>query len=101
MKRVAPPKYPADLECWPNQANLDENCARITILLETNRIPIGTTVEGVCSILRSLLAAQLVKHSNTDAQLIIICDIKTGSNDTIEVTMVRKLTMMASIKKMI
>ncbi|CAD7084628.1 unnamed protein product [Hermetia illucens] len=86
-KRVAPPKLPASPDCWPNQAILNENCARISILLETKHIISGASVEGICLNLRSLLSARLVRHPSSTAQLIILCDIKSGSNDTIEVTM--------------
>lgn len=89
-RRVAPPKLPAAAECWPNQATLDENCARITILLESKLIPQGTSVEGICWNLRTLLGTRLVK-TISEAQpplLIVLCDIKSGSNDTIEVTVV-------------
>lgn len=89
-RRVAPPKLPAPPECWPNQAVLDENCARITILLENRAIQSGTSVEGICFSLRSLLGTRLVK-AIADMQpplLVLLCDLKTGTNDTIEVTIV-------------
>lgn len=89
-RRVAPPKLPAKINCWPNQAELSEQCARITILLERNRITSGTSVEEVCLNLRILLGIRLVKTSQAFyfPLLIILCDIKSGSNDTIEVTVV-------------
>lgn len=89
-RRVAPPKLPAPVECWPNQAVLDENCARITILLQNRIISPGTSVEGICLSLRTLLGTRLVKVQ-TDMQpplLVLLCDLKTGTNDTIEVTIV-------------
>lgn len=88
--RVAPPKLPAPTECWPNQAVLDENCARITILLQNRDIQRGTSVEGICLNLRTLLGTRLVKGIPDlhPPQLILLCDVKTGSNSTIEVTVV-------------
>lgn len=89
-RRVAPPKLPAPTECWPNQAILDENCARITILLQNRIIQPGTSVEGICLSLRTLLGTRLVKVT-TEMQsplLVLLCDLKTGTNDTIEVTIV-------------
>lgn len=89
-RRVAPPKLPAPIECWPNQAVLDENCARITILMENRVIQPGTSVEGICASLRTLLGTRLVKIV-ADMQpplLVLLCDIKSGTNDTIEVTIV-------------
>ena len=87
-RRVAPPKLPAPSSCWPNQAVLNENCARLSILLDLQRVGEGASVEGLCSVLRFLLAARLVKtpQSASEGMLIIICDLKMGTNDTIEVT---------------
>uniref|UniRef100_A0A1I8NLN3 Delta-like protein n=1 Tax=Stomoxys calcitrans TaxID=35570 RepID=A0A1I8NLN3_STOCA len=86
--RVEPPRLPAKPDCWPNQANLNDNCARLTILLDRQRVGVGSSVEGLCSVLRFLLASRLVKlpKGANEGMLIIICDIKTGTNDTIEVT---------------
>ncbi|XP_049304879.1 protein serrate [Bactrocera dorsalis] len=87
-RRVAPPRLPAKPECWPNQAILNENCARFTILLDLQQVGEGSSVEGLCSVIRFLLASKLVKSppDNNDAMLIIICDLKMGTNDTIEMT---------------
>lgn len=89
-RRVAPPRLPAKPECWPNQAILNENCARLTILLDLQQVGEGSSVEGLCSVIRFLLASKLVKsqRDNNDAMLIIICDLKMGTNDTIEMTVV-------------
>lgn len=89
-RRVAPPKLPTPPECWPNQVVLDENCARITILLENHRIQPGTSVEGICFSLRALLGTRLVKAiaNMQPPLLVLLCDLKTGTNDTIEVTIV-------------
>lgn len=92
-RRVAPPKLPANIDCWPNQAELSEHCARITILLESKRVLPGTSVEGVCLNLRILLGTRLVKLSQEFGSplMVILCDMKNGSNDTIEVTVVSLL----------
>lgn len=88
-RRVAPPKLPAHPNCWPNQAELNTNCARLTILLQLNTMPRGTSIENVCATLRQLLAARLVKSDvNFKAKLFVLCDLKMGTNDSIEVTMV-------------
>lgn len=87
---MAPPKLPAPSSCWPNQAVLDENCARISILLENKSLPKGTSVEGMCFSLRTIVGLKLV-NAWKDAKppmLILLCDNKSGSNDTIEVTVV-------------
>lgn len=91
--RVAPPKLPAPIECWPNQAVLNQNCARIGIMLETKNVPQGITVEGVCFGLRTLLGGRMVKHPDpkiASTFIVILCDNKSGTNDTIEVTLVSK-----------
>ncbi|XP_055700061.1 protein serrate [Phlebotomus papatasi] len=89
-RRVAPPKLPAPIDCWPNQAVLGDQCSRITILMDPKHIPQGTTVEGVCLRLRRLLGLKLIKAPQSESStafIVILCDIKTGSNDTIEVTL--------------
>ncbi|KAH8232576.1 hypothetical protein KR032_009812 [Drosophila birchii] len=93
-RRVAPPSLPAKASCWPNQAVVNENCARLTILLALERVGRGASVEGLCSLVRVLLAAQLVKEppASTGGQegqkgmLMVLCDLKTGTNDTVELT---------------
>lgn len=89
-RRVAPPKLPAPTECWPNQAVLDENCARITILMDNRIISSGTSVEGICFNLRTLLGTKMVKivQEMQPSLLVLLCDIKTGTNNSIEVTIV-------------
>lgn len=89
-RRVAPPKIPAPIECWPNQAVLDEQCARITILMDSKVIQTGTSVEGICFNLRMLVGTKLVKtvKDSHPPLLILLCDIQTGTNNTIEVTVV-------------
>lgn len=98
-RRVAPPKLPAPIECWPNQATLDEQCARITILMENKSIQPSTSVEGICVNLRTLLGTRLVKvvQDASPPLLILLCDIKTGTNDTIEVTVVSIETTLPSM----
>lgn len=95
-RRVAPPRLPAKPTCWPNQAQVNENCARLTILLDLERVGKGASVEGLCSLVRVLLAARLIKEPVTppttpeqeQAMLMVLCDLKTGTNDTIELTVV-------------
>jgi jagged-1 len=87
-RRVAPPSLPAPIECWPNQAVLDEQCSRISILLELSQLPKGATVETVCHSLRMLLGGRLIQNSKNllNTLLVLLCDLKNGTNDTIEVT---------------
>ena len=89
--RTAPPKYPASSKCWPNQAILSENCSRISIILDMLKIPKGLSTENYCHDLRTLLGGRVVEQKLfSHSTIILICDIKTGTNDTIEVTVVSK-----------
>ncbi|XP_055623547.1 protein serrate [Toxorhynchites rutilus septentrionalis] len=88
-RRVAPPRIPAPIDCWPNQATLGTQCARVSILLEIARLAKGTSVDGMCHVLRLQLGEKLIKSPSFDVSIFIVllCDIKTGTNDTIEVTL--------------
>ncbi|XP_053686299.1 protein serrate [Sabethes cyaneus] len=88
-RRVAPPRIPAPTDCWPNQATLGSQCARISILLELNRLARGTSVDGLCHILRLQLGEKLIKNPSFDVSvfIVVLCDLKVGTNDTIEVTL--------------
>jgi hypothetical protein len=89
--RTAPPKYPASSKCWPNQAILSENCSRINIILDMLKIPRGLSTESYCHNLRTLLGGRMVEQKLfSHSTIILICDIKSGTNDTIEVTVVSR-----------
>lgn len=81
---------PSPSTCWPNQAVLSNTCARLTLLLDKAKLPQGMTVEGLCGDLRRLLANQQAVERLDDA-LVLLCDLKVGYNDTVEVTLVRFL----------
>lgn len=85
---MSPPKLPAPIDCWPNQVILGELCSRISIFLQTNNIPPKSSVEGICLNLRTVLASRIIYHSKVSQfpLLILLCDIKIGTNDTIELT---------------
>ncbi|XP_072376666.1 protein jagged-2 [Diabrotica undecimpunctata] len=85
-RRVKPPSVPTPSTCWPNQAVLSNTCARLTLLVDRNKLPQGTTVEGLCGDLRRLLANQQAIEGLQDT-LVLLCDLKTGYNDTVEVTL--------------
>lgn len=87
--RTAPPKYPASNRCWPNQAILSENCSRINVILDMMKISRGMSTESFCHKLRTLLGGRMLEEGiYVHSTIVIICDIKTGTNDTIEVTIV-------------
>nr|XP_024219617.1 protein jagged-1b-like [Halyomorpha halys] len=82
-KLVGPPPLRSPDSCWPNQATLSSSCALLSLTVATQTLPQGISSETVCRELRSLLATTHASHHG----VIILCDIKTGTNDTIEVTM--------------
>ncbi|XP_046687565.1 protein jagged-1b isoform X1 [Homalodisca vitripennis] len=85
-KLVGPPLVPAPPSCWPNQAVLSNTCVRLSLLLERGRLLAGVSTESLCSELRSLLAAHQAT-SGAHHSLVLLCDLKTQANDTLEVTM--------------
>lgn len=59
-------------------------------MLEAKKIPQGVSVDGVCFGLRTLLSGRLIQNEDAkiaSAFLVVLCDNKSGSNDTIEVTL--------------
>lgn len=86
-RRVGPPSFPAPVTCWPNQAVLSNTCARLTLVVEKSRLSTGVTTETLCIDLRRLMVANQALLRKKDA-LVILCDLKQGYNDTIEVTVV-------------
>ncbi|XP_067680460.1 protein jagged-1-like [Haliotis asinina] len=70
--------------CTPNSANLGNNCAKITLVFDKSKMPMGVSVETICNTLRQLPV--LRKLANHDA-LFIMCGIKEGQVDTVEVTL--------------
>lgn len=60
-------------------------------MLEAKKIPTGISVEGVCFGLRTLLGGRLIQNPDkkiAGAFIVLLCDNKSGTNDTIEVTLV-------------
>lgn len=86
-RRVGPPSFPAPVTCWPNQAILSNSCARLTLLVERARLSTGVTTETLCMDLRRLIVAHQALVRGQDP-LVLLCDLKQGYNDTIEVTVV-------------
>ncbi|ERL84028.1 protein serrate-like [Dendroctonus ponderosae] len=85
-RRVKAPVLPSPSSCWPNQATLSNTCARLTLLVDKVKLPQGTTVEGLCGDLRGLLANQQAIEGLQN-HLVLLCDLKTDYNDTVEVTL--------------
>ncbi|CAI9570609.1 unnamed protein product, partial [Staurois parvus] len=76
------PDRPHIVKCLPNTGYLDNNCARITLIFSTEKIPQGTTVENICSEIRYLPSIRTVSK---DQQLILLCDFSYSTEKAVEV----------------
>lgn len=59
-------------------------------MLEAKKVPQGISVEGVCFGLRTLLGSRMIQNPDVkiaSAFIVLLCDNKSGTNDTIEVTL--------------
>lgn len=81
--RPDPPK-PLSTRCEPNTGYLDNNCARITLIFQKDKVPQGTTVENICSELRYLPVTQSLAENTS---LTILCDLSYTNADAVEVAM--------------
>lgn len=80
-RRVGPPALPAPPSCWPGQSIPGPTCSRLNILLRRDTLTPGTSVELLCRRLRKLLA-----DPRRPQRVVLLCDLKPGDNDTVEVT---------------
>ncbi|XP_019726321.1 protein jagged-2b isoform X2 [Hippocampus comes] len=69
-------------ECQPNSGQLNNNCGRITLIFDKDKVPPGTTVENICFELRYLPAT---RTSAKDHTLVLLCDLSHSSQDAVEV----------------
>ena len=84
--QLAPPDNPGPTSCVPNHADLNNACARITLMLSKARLPPETRVQTICQGLR---AAWADRHAHAHAAPpVILCALATGTNSTIIVTLV-------------
>uniref|UniRef100_A0A8C6SIA1 Delta-like protein n=1 Tax=Neogobius melanostomus TaxID=47308 RepID=A0A8C6SIA1_9GOBI len=79
------PASPPLTQCRPNSGFLDDNCARITLVFNRDKVPQGTTVEAICSELRFLPVTQSLAENRT---LLILCEPSTSNSGAVEVAMV-------------
>ncbi|XP_043110980.1 protein jagged-2 isoform X1 [Puntigrus tetrazona] len=70
--------------CLPNNGHLDDNCARVTLVFDSDSIPQGTTAEGVCAELTYLPITRTLAKDHT---LSILCDQSPSSQNAVEVAM--------------
>ncbi|XP_071054317.1 protein jagged-1b isoform X3 [Onthophagus taurus] len=85
-RSIKPPSVPSPSSCWPNQAVLSNYCARVTVLLDRVKLPLGVSVEGLCGELRKVLASYELTH-DLRHELVLLCDLKIEYNDSVEVTL--------------
>ncbi|XP_061097419.1 protein jagged-2-like isoform X1 [Conger conger] len=67
--------------CKPNNGYLDDQCARITLVFNRDKVPPGTTVENICSELRYLPTARTLARERT---LLLLCDLSQSNRDAVE-----------------
>ncbi|KAK1791255.1 hypothetical protein P4O66_013270 [Electrophorus voltai] len=79
-----PDPPPINIPCQPNSHYLDNNCARVTLIFDTDSVPPGTTVEGICSELRYLPSTRTLAK---DHPLFILCDQSHSGHNAVEVAM--------------
>ncbi|XP_013414285.1 protein jagged-1b isoform X2 [Lingula anatina] len=70
-------------QCVPNAAEPSNTCAKITLVFDKSKMPTGISVEGICNSIRQL---PIVKTLSQEKTIVILCAIKSGQNDAIEIT---------------
>ncbi|XP_075048801.1 protein jagged-2 isoform X1 [Mixophyes fleayi] len=70
------------IKCLPNTRYLDNKCARITLIFNSEKVPQGTIVENICSEIRYLPSVRTISK---DKQLIVLCDVSYSSEKAVEV----------------
>uniref|UniRef100_A0A8C5QMY3 Delta-like protein n=1 Tax=Leptobrachium leishanense TaxID=445787 RepID=A0A8C5QMY3_9ANUR len=78
----APEKPQSAFTCLPNSRYLDNNCARITLIFNNDKVPQGTTVENICSEIRYLPSIRTVSR---ERPLIVLCDASYSTEKAVEV----------------
>ncbi|XP_025103918.1 protein jagged-1b-like [Pomacea canaliculata] len=73
----------ADPSCVPNAAHLTTTCARMQLVFDMSKMPMGMSVEGICKSLRQLPALKRIVQRHT---LYILCAMKEKQYDAIEIT---------------
>nr|KAG5712927.1 hypothetical protein BaRGS_007524 [Batillaria attramentaria] len=73
----------ADASCVPNAALLTTTCAKIQLIFDMSKMPMGMSVEGICKSLRQLSALKRIVQRHT---LYIMCAMKGQQHDSVEIT---------------
>ncbi|XP_061126203.1 protein jagged-2b isoform X4 [Syngnathus typhle] len=71
-------------KCQPNSGYLDNNCGRITLVFNKDKVPLGTTVENICYELRYHPSTRTLAK---DHSLLLLCDLSHSSQDAVEVAL--------------
>ncbi|KAK7103541.1 hypothetical protein V1264_018417 [Littorina saxatilis] len=69
--------------CLPNAARLTTTCARIQLIFDMTKMPMGMSVEGICKSLRQLSSLKKIVQRNT---LYILCAVKSLEQHAMEIT---------------
>nr|XP_057912610.1 protein jagged-2b isoform X1 [Doryrhamphus excisus] len=69
-------------KCQPNSGHLDNNCGRVTLVFNKDKVPPGTTVENICFELRYLPDTRTLAKDHT---LLLLCDLSHSTQDAVEV----------------
>ncbi|XP_072128574.1 protein jagged-2b isoform X4 [Mobula birostris] len=73
---------PVHTTCQPNAPYLDNNCAKITLLFNKEKVPKGITVEYICWELRYL---PTLRSLSRERALFVLCDFANATNSAVEV----------------
>lgn len=77
---------PALLSCRPNQAVLSDFCTRLSLYVNVSKLRPAVTTEDLCYEIRKLISLHEVSRS-TQFEIIALCELKQGYNDTVEITL--------------
>ncbi|XP_014670185.1 PREDICTED: protein jagged-2-like [Priapulus caudatus] len=80
---VVPASVAPSHDCRPNHAELSSSCVRISLFFDKNKMPVGITVEYLCTMISRLphLVAMTINN-----HLTIQCDQKSSVDSTLEIT---------------
>lgn len=77
----------SSLTCRPNRAQLSDRCTRLSLYVDVSRLKPSVDTEDVCNEVRKLVAIREATKKSA-CEIVALCDLKTGYNDTVEVTVV-------------
>lgn len=72
----------SDGACFPNSTNLNGDCAKVHVVFNTDKLPLGTLVEELCHQLRNL---PILRKSAENARIRLMCEGREKNGKTITV----------------